>query len=166
MRVCRNGDVISLRGDERPLVRRRAHMSESSGGETWWKYSSSSRKVIPSTGSIFVPSAGGGLRGFRERSQGATTQDRSSFPANLFTVSFAPVPIQTWTVCRAPSSSRGRVFSGARSPSIPTQATPVETRSGFSEPAQGARQAHTSPIYVEIAGRPAGSVEDAEYFLA
>jgi len=42
----------------------------------------------------------------------------------------------------------------------------VETRSGFSEPAQGARQAHTSPIYVEIAGRPAGSVEDAEYFLA
>jgi hypothetical protein len=30
----------------------------------------------------------------------------------------------------------------------------------------GAAQAHTSPIYVEVAGRPAASREDAEYYLA
>ncbi len=34
------------------------------------------------------------------------------------------------------------------------------------EPVRGFFQAHTSPIYIEIAGRPAASIEDAEYFLA
>jgi hypothetical protein len=28
------------------------------------------------------------------------------------------------------------------------------------------QQAHSSPVYVEVAGRPAGSKADAEYFLA
>jgi hypothetical protein len=30
----------------------------------------------------------------------------------------------------------------------------------------GKQQAHSSPVYVEVAGKPAGSKADAEYFLA
>jgi len=34
------------------------------------------------------------------------------------------------------------------------------------EPSRGPSQAHSSPIYIEIAGRPAASLADAEFFLA
>jgi len=37
---------------------------------------------------------------------------------------------------------------------------------GFRAFGAGSVQAHTSPIYVEVGGKPAGSKKDAEYFLA